>query len=666
MVSLTNLNPQQRKAVTTIDGPVLVLSGAGTGKTRTVTFRIAYMLEKGIPAKHILAVTFTNKAAREMRDRVRKLVGDAAGEMQISTFHSFGARLVREYAAKLGLGTDFTIYDSGDQLSIVRKALRSVSVTWKKYKPDEVLQTMLKSRAPLEDTLALRDGDGVDAAVYQRVWDVYRTALRQNNAVDFDDLLFLPLRLFRRHADALNACRDRYRYILVDEYQDTNSIQFQILHALAGTHRNICVVGDDDQSIYGWRGAEIRNILDFEKHFRHATTITLEENYRSTSTILKAANAVIAKNEERKAKALWTRHHAGEPIRCLAAPDEMNEAEIVVTDIITHRRDHHGPYSAYAILMRMNALSRPFEEVLRRYKIPYVVVGGMQFYDRKEVRDFLSYLRLLVNPHDDEALLRIINVPPRNIGPTTVEKLGRHAGELKTDLYEALARADACGEIAPGAREAVKSFHAVIEEFRGKLGTTPPSRIARELFERIEYRRELEAAVKNKEDIDSRLANVESLIESIAYYERQAAKPSLAEYVSNISLMSNDEDEEMQKDKLPVMTIHAAKGLEFPFVYLVGAEQKVIPHERSVAENGYAEERRLMYVAITRAQRQFTVSHCRSRMRFGTLEQRQPSEFLKDIPEDLIVHLDNICSEPASEDRVSSYMKELREMYTEE
>ncbi len=661
MISLRTLNAQQRKAARAIDGPLLVLSGAGTGKTRTITYRIAHMLGKGIPATDILAVTFTNKAAREMAARVKRLVGKAAEEMQVSTFHSFGLRIARENSGKLGLRRSFSVYDANDQIALVRKALRSVSVAWKTYKPADILYAMNRLRVPTAEGIEFGEVDHPDAAVLEIVWKRYHAALRASNAVDFEDLLLLPLLLFKEHPSVLRKYRKQFRYVLVDEYQDTNAAQFQLVRALAKRHRNICVVGDDDQSIYGWRGAEVRNILDFEKHFPGATVVRLEQNYRSTGMILSAANAIIRKNAERKPKKLWTRLGIGARIRCLVAPDEMGEAEMIVSDILAHRSKYGHAYSSYAILMRMNAQARPFEDVLRRYRVPYVVVGGMQFYDRKEIRDFLAYLRLLVNHEDEEAFLRIINAPPRGIGDVTLAKLNDHAAKASCGLYNALATVDNCVDIQAGARKNLRAFYEFMEVYRNKCRSHKPSAVARELWENLGYERELQTSARARDEIDERMANVDALIEGIAYYERRAEAPTLEEYLRQVALLNEDDDEELQSGKLPVMTIHSAKGLEFDNVYLVGVEQGIMPHEKSVVTvGGEAEERRLFYVAVTRAKQNLTISYSRARTRYGKTEGRKPSQFLADMPENTIEWREDAYDETATEEEAADYISKFR------
>ncbi len=667
MFSLRQLNKQQRKAAETIEGPLLVLSGAGTGKTRTITYRIANMLDHGIPAANILSVTFTNKAAREMVGRAKKLVGPAVNDMQVSTFHSFGLRIIRENLKELNLRRNFTIYDSNDQIAIVKKALRSISVSWKDYKPEDILYTINKLRTPYSDEIDFSGVEQFDAAIAQGVWERYRRALRTSNAVDFEDLLFFPIKLFKKHKEILNHYQNIFKYILVDEYQDTNSVQFSLIHSLAKKHNNLCVVGDDDQSIYGWRGAEVRNILDFEKHFKGAVVVRLEENYRSTSAILDTANFIIKKNVNRKEKKLWTNKNGGEIVRVLVAPDEMGEAELVVSDIISHQRRHDTKFGDYAILMRMNTQARQFEEVLRTFQIPYIVVGGMQFYDRKEIKDFLSYLKLLVNPNDEEAFLRVVNVPPRAIGEKSIDRLGQHAAKGDRGLYESIADLETNDEIALNAKNGFIDFYKFIEKYRGKLKTIlKPSIIVREMWKELQYEKELMKVCKTLEAVNSRLANVESFIDGIAYYEQKTKKPNLEDYLRMISLDTNDDDEEMKNGKLALMTIHSSKGLEFPYVYIVGAEQGIIPHRKSLlSDSGLSEERRLFYVAITRAQQMLSISYPKARMKFGTLEEKKPSEFLEDIPENLIEWHENAYDQVVSEEETAMNFSEMKNMFAQ-
>jgi len=662
MVPLYQLNPQQRAAVETIAGPVLVLSGAGTGKTRTVTYRIAHMLAKGIAPEHILAVTFTNKAAREMVDRVKQLVGKAVRRMHVSTFHSFGLRLVREHAAELGLRPQFSIYDAHDQLALVKKALRAVSVTWKNYRPEDILFRMNAART-IDGGIEPDGSDSVENAIISSVWQTYRQTLRTCNAVDFEDLLLMPVRLLKSHRAVLEKCRAQFTHILVDEYQDTNSLQFELIHLLGRKHKNVCVVGDDDQSIYGWRGAEVRNILDFERHFPGAKVIRLEENYRSTSVILDAANAVIHKNTERKEKKLWTKRKGGRPLRIMVAPDDATEAEMIVADIIAHCGEHHCPFGSYALLMRMNTQARPFEDALRRYKIPYTIVGGMQFYDRKEIRDFLAYLRVIANTQDEEALLRVINTPPRAVGEGTVQKLNEFAHGRGIGLYAALGAIRECPDLKKAALTGLEQFSSLVEEARSMVTTAQaaPSAVARGLWAKLGYERELETVLRTPEDVAERMANVESLIDGIVHFEQQTPGATIEEFLRQIALLNNDDDEELKDGRLAVMTIHASKGLEFPQVYLVGVEHGVMPHSRSIEEkDGEAEERRLFYVAITRARNELTISYPRARMKYGKLEPRKPSEFLDDLPPELVEWHRDAFTKEATSDQIAGFLDQFR------
>ena len=665
-LNLHKLNPQQRKAAETIKGPLLVLSGAGTGKTTTVVNRIAYMLSRGIKSEEILAVTFTNKAAREMSERVKKMIGKSANDMQVSTFHSLGLRILRENHKLAGYKRNFTIYDTADQLSVIRKALRTISVAWKKYKPDDVLYTLQRLRKPYSEDLDLRKEDPTDAEVFHSVWQKYRAALQMNNAVDYEDLLVQPLRILKKHPEVLSHYQEKFKYIIVDEYQDTNEIQFEIIKLLSGKYKNICVVGDDDQSIYGWRGAEVKNILEFDKNFTGAKVIRLEENYRSTGNILKAANSVIAGNKHRKSKKLWTRLGDGEKIKLYEAQDEMAEAEYVVSQIISHQIENKLSYGSYAILMRMNTQSRPYEELLRAYKIPYVVVGGMQFYDRKEIRDFMAYLKVLANTEDEGSLLRIINIPRRGIGESTLKAISEHANRKKRGLYDSLATIHECSEIKPKIISQISEFYEVMKDARERLKRETIASVARNLMAEIDYQVELENTFSDPKKIAERLANIDALIDGIAYYENKEKKPSLEGYLRQISLLEEDDDEELKKGKVVVMTIHAAKGLEFRNVFFVGVEQGIIPHNKSLESSfGEAEERRLFYVAVTRAKRELTISYSKVRTKYGQRVEKQPSMFLNEIPKELIQKYDETDEEIAEEDFAEDILSQFGAAFSE-
>lgn len=665
MSLLHQLNAEQRRAVTTVDGPLLVLSGAGTGKTRTVTYRIAHMLAQGIAPSDILAVTFTNKAAREMKERVRALVGKQAAEVHISTFHSLGLRIIRENTEHLGYRPALTMCDASDQRTLIRKCLRRISVTWKKFKPEDVLYALSHRRVPGTDSVDVADIDAVDAAVYQKVWQEYRAALHAQNALDFDDLLHLPLKLLRAHTDIRDAYRARFRYILVDEYQDTNDTQFMLVDTLAAGHRNLCVVGDDDQSIYGWRGAQVRNILEFEQHYPEAVVVRLEENYRSTSTILSAANAVVAPTPGRKEKTLWTKGVAGEKLRCLGAPDDVTEADLIVTDIIENRRKTGRSYNAYAILLRMNTQARCLEETLQRYRLPYIVVGGMRFFDRKEVRDFLSYARILVNPADEEAFLRIVNVPARGAGEKTLLALHALAEKHHVSMCDALAYVTDAADIPYATAQQLAVLHSLIVATRERLETVRPSVVLTDFWPEVDYRRELEKITQSQEEIDNREACIRTVVEGIAQYEMATPRATLEGYLTNLMLDSQDDDEELEGERIAVMTIHASKGLEFPCVYVPGVEKNILPHIKSShTVDGMAEERRLMYVAMTRAREELTLTYTKARMRFGKVEKSVPSPFLDDIPPEYLVHDEAACDTEATEDQADSFFQQMKDMLT--
>ena len=666
-LSLHKLNPQQRKAAKIVEGPLLVLSGAGTGKTTTVVNRIAYMLSRGVKSEEILAVTFTNKAAREMSERVKKKIGRSAENMQVSTFHSLGLRILRENHGLAGYRKRFTIYDTADQLSVIRKALRMISVPWKKYKPDEILYKLNGLRKPHDETLDLTYENEFDGEVYSSVWEKYRSTLKNNNAVDYEDLLTLPLRIIKKYPEVLSFYQEKFKYIIVDEYQDTNAVQFEIIKLLADKYKNICVVGDDDQSIYGWRGAEVKNILDFDKHFPKASVIRLEENYRSTGIILDAANAVIKGNENRKAKKLWTRLGDGSRIKLFAATDEMAEAEYIISELITHQIENQVSYGSYAILMRMNTQSRPFEDILRAHRIPYVVVGGMQFYDRKEIRDFMSYLKVLSNYEDEESLLRIINVPRRGVGGTTLKVLGEHAHQKECGIYKSLATLHESSTIKPKTLAELNKFYEIMEDARERLKREPIAMVARNLWAEIEYEKELETTFNDAKKIADRMANIDALIDGIGYYESRKKKPTLEGYLRQVSLLEDNDDDEYKKGKVVVMTIHSAKGLEFRNVFLVGVEQGMIPHTKSLETSyGEAEERRLFYVAVTRAKRELTLSYTTMRTKYGQRIERHPSMFINEIPEKLLETTDGNCQEVAEEEVAEDLLSRFSAMFSDE
>ncbi len=638
------LNGPQREAVTTLSGPLLVLAGAGTGKTRVITYRIAQLIKSRVRADRILAVTFTNKAAREMRERALKLLGRRRKDApvpEISTFHSLCVRILRRHATRLGYPERFSIYDRSDQETLARQALRDVRVGHEKLKPGDLIFMVSgwKSQNVRADSamdFAGSDKEQLAALAYAR----YQAALRASGAMDFDDLLLNVEELFQRHPDVRIAEATRFDHLLIDEYQDTNGLQYRIVKALADRHRNLCVVGDDDQSIYGWRGAEVSHILGFQHDWQDAKVIRLEDNYRSRAPILGLANTLIAHNSERHDKTLRPYRGSGEAPRFLRFEDETAEAEQVVREI-THRIDARNPKrvvaSDLAILFRTNEQPRAFELEMRRAGVPYVLVGGQSFYDRKEIRDILAYLRVLSNPADEVSLLRIINTPARGIGTSSVQLLLERAVAAGSSVWAILPEALSDGDLAPHIAERINAFRGLLAGFRQRLSHTPLAALTAELVQTIEYKAEIERNYKNPGDVQSRFNTIEELINAIAQYEARDPNPSLPGFLEECSLAGRDDNrddpEKRQEHAVTLMTLHSAKGLEFPHVYMVGLEEGLLPHKRSVADGGnnIAEERRLCYVGVTRAQDTLTLSLCKNRMKWGKLRPQIPSRFLLEM-----------------------------------
>ncbi|RME91015.1 MAG: DNA helicase UvrD [Verrucomicrobia bacterium] len=649
MIDLAGLNPQQREAVTTTEGPVLILAGAGTGKTRVITHRIAWLIAKGVPPGHILAVTFTNKAAREMLERVNQMVprrrrraGQAAPERPtICTFHSLCVRILRRHIHRLGYKPNFVIYDESEQLGVIKRLLSRLANPKDRPDPGAVLASLSRlrnaagSRAAAEpDPLALR------------LLEEYRRALRACNAVDFDDLILLTLELFEKHPDALEECRRRHRYVMVDEYQDTNAAQFRLVHALTAEHRNLCVVGDDDQSIYGWRGAEIANLLDLEKYYPGLKVIKLEQNYRSTNRILKAANALIRNNPRRRPKNLWSAHGEGEPILLHVFDDEAQEAQAVVEHIETNRRIRRIPWSEQAVLFRTNIQSRPLEAALRKARVRYHLVGGQSFFDRREIRDLLAYLKLLLNPDDDISLLRIANVPARGLSDRTMERLLAASQERGQSVYQTMRSPVVQTEFPRRTGGAITRFVDLVERTRAELEALRAEPGGRKLsdwvlgfLQRIGYLEDLRRLEKDPEVAENRHRALVETIRSMDPLEREPAEPAparLQRFLEEVSLDSDRDEDDRPRDAVTLITIHSCKGLEFGHVWIVGLEEGLLPHTRSKMEGSLDEERRLFYVAITRARKTLHLSWCRARRKYGQLQASHPSCFLKELPEDLV------------------------------
>ncbi|MCC6216291.1 MAG: UvrD-helicase domain-containing protein [Polyangiaceae bacterium] len=638
----TGLNPPQRAAVQTVRGPLLVLAGAGTGKTRVITFRIARLIQSGVAPDRILAVTFTNKAAREMQQRAATLLGRkkrGATRPEISTFHSLCVRILRRHARRLGFPPEFAIYDRGDQETLARGALRDIRVAHQTLRPSDLIAQIgaWKThgvRPPEAETRASNDRELLAALAFAR----YQTQLRAAGALDFDDLLLETERLFRDFPEARFAEATRFDHILVDEYQDTNRTQYEVVRALAERHRNLCVVGDDDQSIYGWRGADVSHILSFTRDWPDAKVVKLEDNYRSRAPILALANTLIAHNGARHGKVLRASKQGGDPPRFVRFDDETTEADSVVREIrgqLDAGERGQGPRvtpSDYAILFRTNEQPRAFEAALRRDRVPYVLVGGQSFFDRKEVRDLLAYLKVLANPNDEVSLLRVFNVPPRGLGAGVVETLLGHAVERGLPLWGILPDAEA-GLVAPPVAARITAFRRQLEGFRARLGREPLAALLRDLVHQVDYKREVVRAHGEGADADARWAAVEELVNAVAQYEARSDAPSLQGFLETTALDARDEDDDERKGhSVTLMTLHSAKGLEFSFVYLVGMEEGLMPHQRSVLEGrGVEEERRLCYVGVTRAQERLTLTLCKARMKWGKLRPSLPSRFVLEM-----------------------------------
>lgn len=633
------LNEQQKEAVFHTEGPLLILAGAGSGKTRVLTHRIAYLIEeRGVNPWNILAITFTNKAAGEMRERVDRLVGFGAESIWVSTFHSTCVRILRRYIDRIGFDTNFTIYDSDDQKSLMRDVCRVLDVDTKKYKE----RMFLSAISAAKDEMITPDEYELNAAGdfgKQKIAQVYREYERQlhaNNALDFDDLLLKTVQLFQTQPDVLESYQERFRYIMVDEYQDTNTVQFKFVSLLAAKYQNLCVVGDDDQSIYKFRGANIRNILNFEQEFQNARVIKLEQNYRSTQNILDAANAVIRNNRGRKEKALWTEKGAGSRIHFRQFDNAYEEAEYIADDISDKVNKNGVAYADCAVLYRTNAQSRLLEERMVVEGIPYHVVGGVNFYARQEIRDILAYLKTIDNGRDEVALRRIINVPKRSIGTASLEKVADYAQMKDITLFDALCEADQIRGL--GRAEAkIRGFVNLIEVLRSGLSSYTLPDLIKSLLERIDYAEYLRD--QDEESAEDRLGNVDELITKAAVYEETHDEPSLSEFLEEIMLVADIDNVEDGDNRVLLMTLHSAKGLEFPVVYLAGMEDGLFPGFMTIASDDpleIEEERRLAYVGITRAKEDLTLTCARSRMLRGETQYNPVSRFVREIPKELM------------------------------
>ncbi|WP_298014055.1 DNA helicase PcrA [uncultured Megasphaera sp.] len=632
------LNDRQCEAVNHTEGPLLITAGAGSGKTKVLTCRIAHLLELGVSPYRILAITFTNKAAKEMKERVQNLVGAQADSIWLSTFHSFCAKLLRfEIDGFHGYTRNFTIYDSSDQMVLIKECLKKLNLDDKQFTPRSVLATISAAKNVLMDAKAFaRQAEDFFQQKVSEAYDLYQAKLKENNALDFDDLLFLAVRLLEEKDDVREKYQERFQYVLVDEYQDTNHAQYALTKILAAQWRNICVVGDADQSIYAWRGADIRNIIDFTRDYPDAASIKLEQNYRSTKTILNAANAVIDNNESRPRKTLWTENPSGNKVIHYQAQTEHDEADYIAGAIYNRHEISHEPYGDMAILIRTNAQSRVLEEKLMRYAIPYTMVGGTKFYDRKEIKDVLAYLRLLYNPEDSLSLTRIINVPKRNIGATTMEKVAAYAEGEGISLFEALSSPDAI-PVTKRAQTALENFAAMIFDLLNDIDGMDVLSLIEKVIKDTGYGEMLDKDAEHDPQGESRKENVGEFLSVAKDYMDSNPDGNLQDFLENVALVSDVDDFESSESKVTLMTLHSAKGLEFPVVFLAGLDEGLFPHSRTLMDpEQIEEERRLAYVGITRAERQLYVTNAITRTMYGRISAYMPSRFLGEIPPELV------------------------------
>ncbi len=658
---LFDLNPQQEEAVRRTEGPVLVLAGAGTGKTRVITARIAYLIHHGTNPSGILAVTFTNKAANEMRERIAGIVErEKAKQVTVSTFHSLCVRILRQSIEKLGYKRNFTIYTESEQAGLLKRIIARTLA--KEESLDHGLASFLIGKAKNEGLFGPPENDqSALAEVFRR----YNQELRKLNAVDFDDLLLLAVKVLREHPDERAQWQGRFSHIMVDEFQDTNSLQLQIVKLLAGDPPNVCVVGDDDQSIYSWRGAEVSNILEFERHFPNPAIIKLEQNYRSTNAILHTANSLIKANARRREKNLWSKNGDGERVRLVALPDEREEADFVVAEIQRMQFQSRLPYEAFAVLYRMNAQSRLIEEALRRLRIPYRLIGGKSFFDRREIKDLVAYASVLLNPDDDISLLRVINNPARGISDNTVERAMAESVAQQCPLHTILKDTSFQTTLSSRAASALKRFLAQMDHFESRLlaPLANHSEVISAWLQESGYMDALPRSCKTPEEAESRLSNIRSVLEDLRNHQMRSSS-GLAGFLDDLAL-DDDKNDEDKKDKahgVTLITLHAAKGLEFPHVFLIGLEEGILPHERSKLEGSLDEERRLFYVGITRAMQSLTLTRAQWRTRYGDRIHRPPSSFIAQLDDKFLDHVDpdTIRNAETTEEEATAHFERIR------
>ena len=651
MIGFEQLNPMQQKAVAQKDGAVLILAGAGSGKTGALTVRIASMLEHGIRPYNILAITFTNKAAKEMRDRVDALAGAAAQDIWISTFHSTCVRILRREIDKIGYSKDFSIYDADDQEKVMKEVFKelNMSITDKLFTVRSAVSAVSHLKEEMiswEDYLKEVDKADIRSWKISRVYEAYQTRLLRNNALDFDDLIYKTVYLFRTRPDVLNAYQERFKYIMVDEYQDTNTSQYELVRLLAAKYGNLCVVGDDDQSIYGWRGANIRNILDFEKDFPNACVIKLEQNYRSTKNILSAANSVIRNNKSRKDKTLWTENTTGSVIHVFRSENDIEEAVFVSETIDKNAIGGKANYSDFAVLYRTNAQSRAIEDRFVKKGIPYKLFGGVRFYERKEIKDILAYLKLIDNSADTVAIKRIINVPKRGIGEKSIETAECIAVERNISLFSALGRAGECPELKARGKK-LTDFYNFICSLKKRAESLQVHELIAAVAEETGYKAELEA--DGTDDAMMRIENIDEFTAKAVEFEKTTEDATLSAFLEEIALVADIDSYNENDDAVVLMTLHSAKGLEFPYVFMVGMEEGLFPGSRAISSgdpNDKEEERRLCYVGITRARKELFLTYALHRMQHGQIQYNAPSRFLAELPPEL---LDNRFKKPQND-----------------
>lgn len=641
---LLGMNPKQKEAVKHTEGPLLLMAGAGSGKTRVLTHRIAYLIEeKEVNPWNILAITFTNKAAKEMKERVGNLLGAEGADVWVSTFHSMCVRILRREVDYIGYSRNFTILDSSEQLTLMKRVLKELNIDPKKYDPRSILGAISNAKNALQtpDDLESMQGSFFEQVV-ARCYHLYQKELRNNQCMDFDDLIMNTIRLFNEHPESLEYYQSKFHYIHVDEYQDTNHAQYTLVNLLAARFRNLCVVGDADQSIYGWRGADMQNILDFEKDYPDASVILLEQNYRSTQTILKAANQVIQNNRNRKEKNLWTENIEGEKITYYRGDNERDEGHFIVSQIQQQLRAQNRRYGDFAVLYRTNAQSRVVEETFLKANIPYKMVGGHKFYDRKEIKDILAYLQVIANPKDSISFERIVNVPKRGVGPGSIDKLREFANMHEFSLLEATENIQLANISGKAARE-LGSFGEMIDGFSKMIPYLSVTELTKEVLEKSGYEDELKR--QNTLEAQSRLENLEEFLSVTQEYdktfEREENDPEqkLSTFLNDLALLSDVDSYEEETSQVTLMTLHAAKGLEFPVVFLVGMEEGVFPLSRALTEEAeLEEERRLAYVGITRAEEELYITNAFSRTLYGRTQYNRPSRFIDEIEEDLLLH----------------------------